>query len=155
MGIIIGPLHVRRATWLPAPRTCVAGVRTLERMEAWYGTGHTLTRYEPYVGGIVETDAGPAHGDERRTTSEAACSLTRRDEGPRAERLTSQAHSQGPAAVAHRARPRWRHRPNGLNRREPFKQCPQGDTRFEPREVRAQAVVQAPAKTEMRVRLAL
>jgi uncharacterized protein YndB with AHSA1/START domain len=35
---------------------------TLDRMAAWYGTGHTLTRYEPYVGGIVETDAGSAYG---------------------------------------------------------------------------------------------
>jgi len=56
MAIKISPYHVRRAVWIDAPPARVwEEFTTFERMRAWYGTGHTLTVYEPRVGGTVET----------------------------------------------------------------------------------------------------
>lgn len=56
MATEISPLHVRRSAWIDAPCAAVWDeFRDLERMRAWYGTGHTLTEYEPRLGGIVET----------------------------------------------------------------------------------------------------
>ena len=58
MATPIGPLNVRRSAWIAAPPQRVwREFESFERMKAWFGTGHTLTRYEPRVGGIVETDA--------------------------------------------------------------------------------------------------
>jgi len=55
----IGLLAVRRAIWIDAPPERVwREFESLERMRAWYGTGHTLVAYEPHVGARVETDAG-------------------------------------------------------------------------------------------------
>jgi uncharacterized protein YndB with AHSA1/START domain len=56
MPTAISPYHVRRVVWIDAPPDVVwEEFTTFERMQAWYGTGHTLTEYEPRVGGIVET----------------------------------------------------------------------------------------------------
>ena len=56
MPTAISPYHVRRSCWIDAPPDAVwAEFTTFERMRAWYGTGHTLTQYEPRVGGVVET----------------------------------------------------------------------------------------------------
>jgi uncharacterized protein YndB with AHSA1/START domain len=56
MPTAISPFHVRRSCWIDAPPGVVwEEFTTFERMRAWYGTGHTLTEYEPRVGGIVET----------------------------------------------------------------------------------------------------
>ena len=67
MGTQIGPLAVRRSIWIDAkPERVWQEFESLERMQAWYGTGHKLTKYEPRVGGIVETDAGQSNeGGER------------------------------------------------------------------------------------------
>ncbi len=52
----ISPYHVRRCAWIDAPPDVVWNeFTTFDGMRAWYGTGHTLTQYEPRVGGIVET----------------------------------------------------------------------------------------------------
>jgi uncharacterized protein YndB with AHSA1/START domain len=59
MGTTIGPLAVRRSIWIDAKRARVwRELESFERMRDWFGTGHTLVRYEPRVGGIVEVDAG-------------------------------------------------------------------------------------------------
>ena len=59
MGAQIGALVVRRSIWIDAkPDEVWEEFESLERMRAWYGTGHTLVRYEPFVGGIVETNVG-------------------------------------------------------------------------------------------------
>ena len=56
---MIGPLNVRRSIWIDAkPERVWEEFESFERMRSWYGTGHELTKYEPRVGGIVETDAG-------------------------------------------------------------------------------------------------
>jgi uncharacterized protein YndB with AHSA1/START domain len=60
----IGPLAVRRSIWIKAsPQRVWEEFESLERMRAWFGTGHELTKYEPRVGGIVETDAGDYEGE--------------------------------------------------------------------------------------------
>ena len=59
MGTEIGPLAVRRSIWIDAPPERVwEEFEGLEPMRRWFGTGHTLVRYEPRVGAEVETDAG-------------------------------------------------------------------------------------------------
>lgn len=56
MGTQISPYHVRRAVWIEAaPARVWEEFTSFERMRGWYGTGHTLTQYEPRVGGLVET----------------------------------------------------------------------------------------------------
>jgi uncharacterized protein YndB with AHSA1/START domain len=55
----ISPFGIRRAAFLHAsPERIWEEFTTYERMKAWYGTGHTLTQYEPRVGGVVETRVG-------------------------------------------------------------------------------------------------
>ena len=55
----ISPFGIRRATFIHAtPERIWNEFTTYERMKAWYGTGHTLTQYEPRVGGLVETSFG-------------------------------------------------------------------------------------------------
>src|ERR1700694_3426127 len=62
----ISPYHVRRATWIDAPSDVVwQEFTSFERMRCWYGTGHTLTQYEPRVGATVET-AVDIDGTEHR-----------------------------------------------------------------------------------------
>ena len=66
MGVTIGPLAMRRSIWINAsPERVWEEFTTFERMKAWFGTGHTLTAYEPRLGGYVETDAGESaeHGE--------------------------------------------------------------------------------------------
>ena len=63
----ISPFGIRRAAFIQAtPGRIWQEFTTLERMQAWYGTGHQLTDYEPRVGGIVETmlgDGSKARGE--------------------------------------------------------------------------------------------
>lgn len=67
MGTTIGPLAVRRSTWIKAaPERVWEEFTTFERMKAWYGTGHQLVAFEPRLGGQVATDATgqhPEHGE--------------------------------------------------------------------------------------------
>jgi uncharacterized protein YndB with AHSA1/START domain len=50
----IGQLAVRRSILIKAPPERVwQEFGSLERMRLWFGTGHTLLRYEPRVGGEV------------------------------------------------------------------------------------------------------
>jgi uncharacterized protein YndB with AHSA1/START domain len=67
MGTEIGPLSVRRSVWIDAmPERVWEEFESLERMRRWFGTGHTLVRYEPQVGAEVETDAGDLDGEALR-----------------------------------------------------------------------------------------
>jgi uncharacterized protein YndB with AHSA1/START domain len=60
----ISLLAMRRSIMIKAsPERVWQEFESLERMQHWFGTGHTLVQYEPRVGGWVETDAG---GDEYR-----------------------------------------------------------------------------------------
>src|SRR5690242_5281726 len=62
MGTEIGVLAVRRSIWIDAkPERVWEEFESFERMRAWSGTGHALVRYEPRLGGIVETDASSQH----------------------------------------------------------------------------------------------
>src|SRR5574341_1499553 len=64
MGTEIGTLAVRRSIHINAPPESVwQEFESFERMRAWFGTGHTLTKYEPRVGGMVEFDAGEDEGE--------------------------------------------------------------------------------------------
>ena len=74
MGIEIGILAVRRSVLINAPPERVwQEFGTLERMQAWFGytwedggrRGHTLLKYEPRLGGMVELEV-MVHGKERR-----------------------------------------------------------------------------------------
>jgi uncharacterized protein YndB with AHSA1/START domain len=52
----ISPFGIRRAAFIRAtPDRIWEEFTTFERMRAWYGTGHTLTEYQPKVGAVVET----------------------------------------------------------------------------------------------------
>ena len=67
MGTEIGPLAVRRSIWINAtPERVWKELESFERMKLWFGTGHTLVKYEPRVGGMVETDAGELEGEALR-----------------------------------------------------------------------------------------
>lgn len=67
MGIAIGPLSVRRSIWIDALATRVwQEFESLERMQRWFGTGHSLLSYEPVVGAEVVTDAGEHEGEPLR-----------------------------------------------------------------------------------------
>jgi uncharacterized protein YndB with AHSA1/START domain len=66
MATEIGPLAVRRSIWIDAPPARVwEEFDDVDRMRRWFGTGHELVRYEPRVGGQVETDAGSLDDGER------------------------------------------------------------------------------------------
>ena len=55
MGIVIGPLHVRRSIFIQAPAARVwQEFETEERLKGWLNLGHTLHQFEPRVGGRVE-----------------------------------------------------------------------------------------------------
>ncbi len=63
MGILVGPLHMRRSIFIDAPPARVwKEFETKERLTAWFGTGHEIVEYEPAVGGRVDIDIG--HVDE-------------------------------------------------------------------------------------------
>lgn len=56
MGTKIGALAVRRSILIEAtPERVWEEFESYERMKSWFGTGHTLTKYEPRVGATVET----------------------------------------------------------------------------------------------------
>ena len=55
----ISPFGIRRAAFIHAtPERIWEEFTSHDRMSKWYGTGHTLARYEPRVGGTVETTFG-------------------------------------------------------------------------------------------------
>jgi uncharacterized protein YndB with AHSA1/START domain len=55
MGIAISQLYVRRSIFIDAsPERVWEEFDSLNRMAAWFGTGHRLEKYEPYLGGQVE-----------------------------------------------------------------------------------------------------
>lgn len=55
MGLEIGPLHVRRSTFIRAtPARVWAEFETFDRFAAWFGRGHQLHTYEPRLGGTVD-----------------------------------------------------------------------------------------------------
>jgi uncharacterized protein YndB with AHSA1/START domain len=59
MATPIGPMAVRRSIWIKAsPERVWQEFTSFERMKAWYGLRHELVKYEPGVGGWVESDAG-------------------------------------------------------------------------------------------------
>lgn len=54
MGIEISRLHVRRSSFLHAPPERVwREFADFERLEAWFGQGHTLEKYAARLGGEV------------------------------------------------------------------------------------------------------
>ena len=56
MATKISDLSVRRCTLIHAPPERIwQELETFERMRAWYGIGHTLTKFEPRAGGTAET----------------------------------------------------------------------------------------------------
>jgi uncharacterized protein YndB with AHSA1/START domain len=53
---VISPFGIRRAAFIRAsPERIWEEFSSFERMRAWYGTGHTLTEYQPKLGALVET----------------------------------------------------------------------------------------------------
>jgi uncharacterized protein YndB with AHSA1/START domain len=65
MGIAISQLHVRRSIFINASAERVwEEFDSQNRMTAWFGTGHTLDRFEPYLGGQVELSVA-IDGDRR------------------------------------------------------------------------------------------
>lgn len=55
VGTKIGLLAVRRSMLIKAtPERIWQEFESLERMQLWFGTGHTLVKYEPRLGGEVE-----------------------------------------------------------------------------------------------------
>lgn len=65
MGIAVGQLHVRRSIFIKASAERVWNeFDSMNRMAAWFGTGHSLDRYEPYLGGQVELSV-EIEGDRR------------------------------------------------------------------------------------------
>jgi uncharacterized protein YndB with AHSA1/START domain len=56
MGLEIGVLNVRRSVLIMAsPQRVWQEFESFERFAAWYGTGHTLSVYEPRLGGKIQT----------------------------------------------------------------------------------------------------
>jgi len=57
MGIDIGKLAVHRSILINGtPERVWQEFTSLERMQHWFGTGHTLLKYEPRVGAWVELE---------------------------------------------------------------------------------------------------
>ena len=54
MGLVISPLCVRRSGFIHAsPARVWQEFESFERLAAWFGTGHTLERYEPGAEGSL------------------------------------------------------------------------------------------------------
>jgi uncharacterized protein YndB with AHSA1/START domain len=85
VGTHIGPLAVRRSVWINAgPDRVWREFETLERMRAWFGTGHRLVTYEPREGGWVELEIDAPAGHPTRfggkvLVFEPPCELTFED----------------------------------------------------------------------------
>lgn len=55
MGVIVGPLYLRRSAFIKAsPERVWEEFANKEKLAAWFGTGHTLDIYEPKVGGTLQ-----------------------------------------------------------------------------------------------------
>ncbi|MEM7017762.1 MAG: SRPBCC domain-containing protein [Pseudomonadota bacterium] len=55
MGLTIGPLHMRRSIFIQAiPSRVWQEFTSFERINAWFGHGHQLHKFEPRVGGTVD-----------------------------------------------------------------------------------------------------
>jgi uncharacterized protein YndB with AHSA1/START domain len=66
MTTIESLLTVRRCIHINAtPERVWREFESLERMQAWFGTGHTLLQYEPHAGGWVELEV-EAYGETLR-----------------------------------------------------------------------------------------
>lgn len=66
MTAIDSLLTVRRCIHInAAPERVWQEFESLERMQAWFGTGHTLLQYEPRAGGWVELEV-EAYGETLR-----------------------------------------------------------------------------------------
>lgn len=60
MATEIGVLAVRRSAWIAdSPQRVWQEFESFERFSDWFGTGHELIAYEPYVGGRLEFESGP------------------------------------------------------------------------------------------------
>ena len=87
MATEIGPYAVRRSIWIDAaPARVWEEFETFERMVEWYGTGHTLVKYEPFTGGMVETDAAVIRTAVTPSGSRGACSCSIRRASSRSNR---------------------------------------------------------------------
>lgn len=81
MGLDVGPLHVRRSTFIAAPPARVwAEFAGFERLAAWFGHGHALERFEPVVDSEVvlsiELDDGRRRFGGRLVVYEPECELS-------------------------------------------------------------------------------
>lgn len=81
----IGLLAVRRSMLIKAPPERVwQEFENFEKMQLWFGTGHTLVKYEPYVGGEVELyiiyEGRERHFGGRIIVFEPCCELTFEDQ---------------------------------------------------------------------------
>lgn len=66
MGVEISALAVRRSIFInAAPERVWQEFESLAKMQAWFGTGHTLLTYEPQIGGMVELEV-EIDGERRR-----------------------------------------------------------------------------------------
>ena len=55
MGMVIGPLHVRRSVLIDAsPSRVWQEFESSDRIKAWLNLGHVVHKFEPSVGGTVE-----------------------------------------------------------------------------------------------------
>ena len=71
MGLLIGPLHVRRSIYVRATvRRVWNEFSSFDRIKRWFGTGHELHAMELNVGGAVdlsiENEYGMKTGDDGR-----------------------------------------------------------------------------------------
>ena len=54
MSLTIGPLHIRRSTFIKAsPARVWKEFESFESLAAWFGIGHTLESYEPKAGSVI------------------------------------------------------------------------------------------------------
>lgn len=55
MGMVVGPLHVRRSVFIEAPPSRVwQEFKSSDRIKAWLSLGHVVHEFEPVLGSIVE-----------------------------------------------------------------------------------------------------
>lgn len=65
MGMTIGPLHVRRSILIEAPPGRVwEEFTSMERAQVWFGLGHDLHTYEPWLDGDMDFSVD-IDGEER------------------------------------------------------------------------------------------
>lgn len=72
MGIQVGPLHMRRSIFIEASVQRVwREFETKDKIDAWFGTGHTLVEFEPRLDGAVDIDIGVVEDDQGKSTGTA------------------------------------------------------------------------------------